>query len=206
MTDQQPSQNAKLEQTILVYQGCQGQFYMVKDQPQKYFWTFPIKWALCHWSDSEVQSGPQHCFGCSTQGRINDVFVGYCTFCYDGIYKGSRGGRYDASSTTENTIEKLWDAFPYMKDTRLQYIGDSITAMNNTKMPTPLEIPKLRRNNSSSHKPTTNQLSLILPSLLNPDDPGIQDDTYVYKIGERLRPRDLERLAKGTFNLRTVES
>jgi hypothetical protein len=125
MTEQKPSRYAQFEKNITLYKGYFGKFYMVDGE--KYHWTFPLEWALSHTSYSVyIDSGPKACYGCRSQGRINDVFVGYCTFCFDDIYNGTRGGRFNASSTVHDNIDKLWEAFPYMYGYHNGFIGDYV--------------------------------------------------------------------------------
>jgi hypothetical protein len=186
---------------IEVYQGILCKFYIIDDQ--KYHIKFPLQWAVDHlYYDDEIsRSGPKDCWFCRNYGCIKNIFIGYCMLCYDNIYRGSRGGRIKASIITNETIKRLWKAFPYMEGEKLCDIGDVskyiLNCMDkkdveNKKKKEYIKKPILIHNNNYEDPKKTKPLSLKLPSLLDP-----KPEIYSYKPGQILCRDDLEKINMG---------
>lgn len=97
--------------------------------------NFPIKWAVENLNepDENKQVGPFHCVNCAIFGKINNVFVGYCSNCALYNYNYSRGNGFNDIGVEQivdylgeelNLQNSIWNT--YMKNVQQNQIGLNI--------------------------------------------------------------------------------
>ena len=91
----------------------------------------PIQYAVDNFNKKNETGGygPHCCEGCRYAGSINGVFVGYCPNCAI-KFSPVRGGGIWASDITPETIETLWESFPYMHGVYFHEIGKDPSVVN----------------------------------------------------------------------------
>jgi len=104
--------------SIPIFNGIQGKFYMIDGV--KYHICFPIKWAIDHLREADLQFGPIGCGNCAVYGSIRGVFVGYCSNCI--TRRGTNLFPAVVISHLEN--EHIWQQYPYMYGIDKSEIGD----------------------------------------------------------------------------------
>ena len=94
--------------------------------------NFPIKWAVENLNENNenIQIGPFHCGNCARVGKINNVFVGYCSNCARFSYNYLRGNGFNAVGVEQivdhlgeelNPQNSIWNT--YMENVQQDQIG-----------------------------------------------------------------------------------
>lgn len=117
--------------TIEIFNNSLGsQYYILGGQ--RFDINFLIKWAVenLNENDENREVGPFHCTNCARFGKINNVFVGYCSNCALHKYNYSRGNGFNAVGVEQivdhlgeelNPQNSIWNT--YMENVQQDQIG-----------------------------------------------------------------------------------
>uniref|UniRef100_A0A6C0HR66 Uncharacterized protein n=1 Tax=viral metagenome TaxID=1070528 RepID=A0A6C0HR66_9ZZZZ len=134
-----------------IYQGFQGEYYVVAGI--KYDCHFPQEWATNHkefqqevpFEDYILLTGPENCENCAFYGMLRGVFVGYCRNCAR-EYNFERGNSFDFDFTQE----EMWEKLDYMKNVKINTIGDE--EISEPEIKYDFEIKENRKRHRKRHR------------------------------------------------------
>lgn len=94
------------------YYSYKGKYYTIQ---------FPLEWVI----NQKEKTGLNDCNGCYYHGRLNGVFIGYCTDCAIDVYNYERGhGFINSIEDVDESRKDISASYTYLRHVNMENIGD----------------------------------------------------------------------------------
>ena len=124
------------------YYSYKGKYYTIQ---------FPLEWVI----DEKEKTGLSGCNGCYYHGRLNGVFIGYCTDCAIDIYNYQRGhGFIHGVEEVDESKMETSATHRYLKYVKMETLGDKKRFNINTFVKTASFSSSDSLESLSLHKPS----------------------------------------------------